>query len=199
MRYRKLNNNWKGGRRITSHGYIEIKVDKNHPLRNANGYAYEHRIKAMEKLNRKLRKGEIIHHIDGNKQNNDYNNIEICKYNIHRYKHRTVLSKKKTPFQKNYKVKCKCGCKTEFYKYDKSNRPRKYVSGHNPVKSFTKDLLLKILYNNQLSNQDIIKLTNKTKNQINSCLCRLKKQGILKNIKYGLWTYERSKNGNHKN
>ena len=54
MSKRENNNNWRGGRRITSHGYVEVKVDINHPLRNANGYAYEHRIVAVEILGRLL-------------------------------------------------------------------------------------------------------------------------------------------------
>lgn len=135
MRLREKNNNWKGGRRVTSHGYIEVRVDKEHPLRNANGYAYEHRIVAMGILGRPPRKGEIIHHIDGNKQNNNPSNIVIhSSISEHLYNHRRIISNKKKPKEKNPIIKCACGCGTTFYKYDKSNRPRKYVSGHNSYK-----------------------------------------------------------------
>jgi hypothetical protein len=38
---------------------------------------HTHRIVAEEKLGRPLKKGEIVHHIDENKRNNDPDNIEI--------------------------------------------------------------------------------------------------------------------------
>ena len=40
---------------------------------------HEHRIVAEEMLGRKLKKGEVIHHIDGNKRNNSPENLMIFK------------------------------------------------------------------------------------------------------------------------
>ena len=128
----KNNPNWQGGRRISSHGYVEIKVLKDHPLRNANGYAYEHRIVAMKMLGRPLAKGELIHHINGNKQDNRKSNIQVFKSNAeHYYQHRKPNNNRRKPNEENIEVTCKCGCNAIFYKYDNSGRPRKYVSGHN--------------------------------------------------------------------
>jgi len=43
---------------------------------------HQHRVVMERFLKRKLRKGEIVHHIDGNKQNNALNNLEyISKSN----------------------------------------------------------------------------------------------------------------------
>lgn len=49
--------------------YIMIKV---------NGILYyEHRIIMEQHLGRKLKSTEIVHHIDGNPQNNDISNLEL--------------------------------------------------------------------------------------------------------------------------
>ena len=62
------NPNWSGGRNIHS-GYVMIWID--------GKYVYEHRYVAEQKLGRKLKPKEVIHHIDGNKTNNDPDNIEV--------------------------------------------------------------------------------------------------------------------------
>ena len=38
---------------------------------------HTHRIVAEQKIGRPLRPGEIVHHIDGNKRNNDPSNLEV--------------------------------------------------------------------------------------------------------------------------
>lgn len=38
---------------------------------------HEHRIKAEELLGRKLRRGEVVHHIDGNRRNNSLDNLMV--------------------------------------------------------------------------------------------------------------------------
>jgi len=68
---------WKGGRIVTSNGYIKLHVGRKHHLADKQGYAYEHRIVAEKKLGRKLRAGEVAHHIDGNRKNNEPSNIEV--------------------------------------------------------------------------------------------------------------------------
>lgn len=40
---------------------------------------HTHRIVAEKMLGRKLRKGEVVHHIDGNKRNNDPSNLIVFK------------------------------------------------------------------------------------------------------------------------
>ena len=63
---------WKGGRRIDGGYYI---------IWTTNGYRYEH-IKIVEKsIGRKLEKDEHIHHIDGDKLNNNLNNLFLYKGN----------------------------------------------------------------------------------------------------------------------
>ena len=48
-------------------------------MAHKDGYVYVHRLKAEEKLGRKLKHGECVHHIDGDKLNNDIDNLMIFK------------------------------------------------------------------------------------------------------------------------
>jgi len=130
MKQFKHGHRWRGGRTISSHGYALIRIPC-HPRAMKNGYVYEHILVAEKILGRSLKKGEIIHHIDENRQNNDPENIAIKKTIAHhKAEHRRVGSKLRRPGEKNPLVECRCGCGANFLKYDKNNRPRKYMIGH---------------------------------------------------------------------
>ena len=69
---------------------------RNHRLNSGNGYSYEktygrhtHRIVAERILGRPLKPGEIVHHIDGNKRNNDPSNLMIMTQSEHARLHFT--------------------------------------------------------------------------------------------------------------
>ena len=49
----------------------------NHHMAFSNGCVYEHILKAEEKLERKLVPGEVVHHIDENRKNNDTDNLLV--------------------------------------------------------------------------------------------------------------------------
>lgn len=68
--------NWKGGRRVDEEGYVQLYIPS-HPNSKSNGYIREHRVVMEEKLNRFLEKNENVHHINGNKQDNHPNNLEL--------------------------------------------------------------------------------------------------------------------------
>ena len=78
---------WKNGRMITSHGYVAVKVPEDHHLRQAHGYAYEHDLVAEEKLGRRLQPGEVAHHLNGDKQDNRPENIEVMSKADHGREH----------------------------------------------------------------------------------------------------------------
>lgn len=64
---------------------VRAKVRASHLARGRNNgktYAklygrHEHRIVAEEKIGRKLKPGEVVHHIDGNKRNNSPDNLIV--------------------------------------------------------------------------------------------------------------------------
>lgn len=50
---------------------------------------YLHRVVAEQKLGRPLKRGEVVHHIDGDPSNNHPDNLEICSSaSVHRRHHR---------------------------------------------------------------------------------------------------------------
>lgn len=123
---------WKGGRSVASNGYVLVRVGVDHRLADVRGYAYEHRVVAERKLGRALRRGEVVHHIDGNKQNNEPDNLEVLASSAHhRAKHRKSGARLRLPDEPNPRVLCACGCGSRFRAYDQWGRPRMYVSGHN--------------------------------------------------------------------
>lgn len=130
--FREKNPNWRGGRSVASNGYIIVRVGIDHHLSDVRGYAYEHRLVAEKILERRLRKGEIPHHINGDKTDNSLDNIKVLK-NIahHRLEHRKVGSNLRHPEETNPHITCECGCGGIFLKFDPSGRPRCFISGHN--------------------------------------------------------------------
>lgn len=71
------------GWRITSHGYVEYtrKDDPN--------YGRMAHVVAMEAhIGRRITRGECVHHIDGNKLNNDLSNLKLMTHAEHARLHR---------------------------------------------------------------------------------------------------------------
>lgn len=126
------NGMWQGGRTVASNGYVLVRVGPEHHLADVRGYAYEHRVVAEGVIGRRLRRGEQVHHKNGNKQDNRPDNLEVLgSFAEHRVKHRTREYGRRRPGQENPTVGCACGCGTMFRVFDTSGRPRRYVSGHN--------------------------------------------------------------------
>jgi len=78
---------WKGGRWVCkTHGYVIINYAPNKKIR-------EHRFVMEKHLGRKLRKGEVVHHINRIKTDNRIENLILCKNESEHRKHHAKLGK----------------------------------------------------------------------------------------------------------
>ena len=62
---------------ISSHGYVKVRVGRQHPLADPNGYAYEHLLIWCAAGNLKPKEGEVIHHLNGDKHDNRIENLKL--------------------------------------------------------------------------------------------------------------------------
>lgn len=71
---------FKGGRRISTWGYVLIYV-------STNRYEFEHRLVMEKSIGRKLEHDEHVHHINGNKQDNRMDNLQVLSKSEHQRIH----------------------------------------------------------------------------------------------------------------
>ena len=74
--------NWKGGRWKDTSGYIRIKMP-NHPSADCKGYVIEHRYVMEQKLGKILKRYEQVHHINGIRDDNRIENLEVVQREKH--------------------------------------------------------------------------------------------------------------------
>lgn len=71
------NGNWRGGERITRHGYVMVNVGREHPLADVKGFAYLHLLVWVAAGNAPPGPGEELHHRDDRKTYNRLSNLEV--------------------------------------------------------------------------------------------------------------------------
>ena len=95
-----LNASWKSDEKISHYGYKLVRHIE-HPFANCDGFVFEHRLLAEEYLmtdtesieingKKYLRPDLQVHHKDGNKTNNNIDNLMIVTKAEHRRIHNTL-------------------------------------------------------------------------------------------------------------
>jgi hypothetical protein len=84
---------WKGGRVQNNFGYIEIWMP-DHPNANKSGYIREHRLVMSEHIGRPLLKDEDVHHINGIKNDNRIENLQLLLKEVHTGNHWRGIKRK---------------------------------------------------------------------------------------------------------
>lgn len=87
-------------------GYKYCRTIPPHPKRNSKNLYPLHRVLMENKLGRSLGPNEVVHHLDGNKNNNDPENLVALTHEAHGRLHAV---EKAPPF-----VKCVCACGRPF-------------------------------------------------------------------------------------
>ena len=80
------NPSYSGGRHKLSIGYVVILAPED-PEADSRGYIYEHRYVARQIVGRRLKKSEVVHHIDGDKTNNSIENLMVFPSHSDHMKH----------------------------------------------------------------------------------------------------------------
>lgn len=76
---------WKGGRRVRTDGYVAIWTPE--------GERLEHQTVMEKHLARRLKRGEIVHHRDHDKQNNAIENLQLMSQAEHARHHAPEMHK----------------------------------------------------------------------------------------------------------
>lgn len=179
--------NWKGGKTITEHGYVLLRVGTDHHLADVRGYAYEHRVVAEQKLGRRLCPSEIVHHINEDRADNRPGNLRVCENiaaHLARHRGRQDL---RLPDEPNPIIECGCGCGERFRKYDESGRPRQYLPDHNDHPAPTQDAVLAAFSDRPLSRSEICDVTDIKPRCVSTALQKLKAKGFVSQVHYRLW------------
>jgi len=186
-RFGPENNFWKGGRSVASNGYVLVKAN-GHRLADVRGYAYEHRLVAEAKLGRELKPGEQVHHINGNRQDNRPENLEVVASQAeHRLRHRGRETGLHRPGEDNETISCRCGCGSTLNKFDTSGRPRKFISGHNPHPATTINAVLSALSSGPRHRKEIASDLGMSLQGVAVALSRLRAQGRAITGGRGVW------------
>lgn len=84
----KNNPRWKGGK-IIKHGRV-VRYMPEHPNATKQGYVYEYRLLMEKKIGRYLNSEEVVHHINGDKNDNRVDNLMLFKNHAEhkRYHHK---------------------------------------------------------------------------------------------------------------
>lgn len=107
---------YKNYKRYDKNGYVIVNIP-NHPKafdatgdKNPNSYCvYEHVLVAEELIDRPLKEGEVVHHLDENRSNNSPDNLLVLSNPMHTKLH-SWLDKNNIEPKENYEQQKQLGC-----------------------------------------------------------------------------------------
>ena len=86
VRSRAMRSRPSKGYRVTDRGYVYIRAP-DHPCAGKDGYVAEHRLVMEAHLGRYLQASEVVHHINGVKNDNRIENLELKDFGEHTAEH----------------------------------------------------------------------------------------------------------------
>jgi hypothetical protein len=78
---------WSEERMLSEHGYVKVRVGKEHPLADANGYCYEHLLVWVSAGREKPDADHLLHHKNEVKTDNRLANLELLTRTQHAAEH----------------------------------------------------------------------------------------------------------------
>lgn len=87
------NPNYKNGVRKVKGGYIAVYTP-NHPHADCYGCVFKHRLMMEDKIGRILNIGEVVHHLNGHRDDNRIENLKLCKSQSDHMKQHRIISKR---------------------------------------------------------------------------------------------------------
>ncbi|MDP4108242.1 MAG: HNH endonuclease [Bacillota bacterium] len=106
---------WRKPYQITKQGYIIVHTP-DHPFSSKHGYVLQHRLVMEKHLGRYLYPGEVVHHLNGNKNDNRIENLEVMTNSEHTAMHCTGKKLK-------HSTREKISIKTKARFIEKNNHP----------------------------------------------------------------------------
>jgi hypothetical protein len=78
---------WSDERMLSEQGYVKVRVGKDHPLADPNGYAYEHLLVWVSAGRERPNSGQLLHHRNEVKTDNRVENLELLNRAEHAAEH----------------------------------------------------------------------------------------------------------------